>query len=74
MICLRYRIAYGYQIKENGQVSVCVVGKIASYLLLQIKKKCKYLKNKDGILQEIRYGSRMLPGSENTQYYEKSNL
>lgn len=71
--CLRFRIAYGYQIKENEKIPVYAVEKIASYLILQIKKKCKYLKNKDGVLQEVRYGSRMLPGSENTQYNKKSN-
>ena len=71
--CLRFRIASGYQIKGNEKIPVYAVEKISSYLILQIKKKCKYLKNKDGVLQEVRYGSRMLPGSENTQYYKKSN-
>lgn len=72
--CLRYRIANGYQLKECDKVPICAVEKIASYLTLQIKSKSNYLKNKNGRLKGVHYGSIMLPGSEHTQYYEESNL
>lgn len=71
--CLRYKIAYEYQLKQNEPINSGAVEKISTYLVKEVQKYYKSFREKADKLVEVQYDSTILLMDEITENDKKYN-
>lgn len=71
--CLRYKIAFEYQVEQEEPINGNMVEKISTYLVNEVKKYYKSFKEKSNSLVEVQYGSGILGIKDNLQKTKEYN-
>lgn len=71
--CLRYKIVYEYQLKQEESISNSAVEKISTFLVGEILKYYKKFNKKANKLEKVQYESVMILMKKNTDFAKKYN-
>lgn len=71
--CLRYKMTFENQLKQEEAIKGNVVEKISTYLVNEVKRCYKSFRKKSDKLVEIQYGSAIVPVRKNCKNDKKYN-